>query len=63
MVAGFDINVVHCAINEIPFDAEIVITHETLAGRARTRVPNAEIIPIKNFINSPEYDKLVNRLL
>ena len=56
--AGFDINVVHCAINEIPFDAEIVITHETLAGRARTRVPNAEIIPIKNFINSPHGTKV-----
>jgi len=61
--AGFDIDVVHCAINEIPANAEIVITHETLADRARTKVPKAEIIPIKNFINSPEYDKLVNRLL
>jgi len=61
--AGLDINVVHCAINEIPADAEIVITHETLADRARTKVPKAEIIPIKNFMNSPEYDKLVNRLL
>ena len=61
--AGFDIDVVHCAINEIPADAEIVITHETLANRARTRAPKAEIIPIKNFMNSPEYDKLVNRLI
>ncbi|MGH4140214.1 PTS mannitol transporter subunit IICB [Clostridium sp.] len=61
--AGFDIEVVHCAINEIPIDAELVITHETLADRARSRAPKAEIIPIKNFINSPEYDKLVNRLL
>jgi len=61
--AGFDINVVHCAINEIPTDAEVVITHETLADRAKTRAPKAEIITIKNFINSPEYDKLVNRLL
>jgi mannitol PTS system EIICBA or EIICB component len=60
--AGFDIDVVHCAIDEIPADAQIVITHETLADRARTKVPKAEIIPIKNFMNSPEYDKLVNRL-
>ena len=61
--AGLDVEVEHCAINEIPDDAQIVITHETLADRARTKVPKAEIIPIKNFMNSPEYDKLVNRLL
>ena len=60
---GINIDVVHCAINEIPADAKIVITHETLAARARTKAPKAEIISIKNFINSPEYDKLVNRLL
>jgi len=60
--AGLNIEVVHCAVDEIPFDAEIVITHESLAERARSKAPNAEHISIKNFMNSPEYDALVKRL-
>lgn len=60
--AGLDIDVVNAAIEDIPADAEIVITHETLTERAKTVAPQAEHISIKNFINSPEYDGLVSRL-
>ncbi|VBB09444.1 phosphotransferase system eiic, partial [Lucifera butyrica] len=60
--AGLDIEVVNCAIEDIPVDAEIVITHESLTERARSMAPKAEHISIKNFVNSPEYDALVNRL-
>ena len=60
--AGLDIEVVNCAIENIPSDAEIVITHENLAERAKNTAPKAEHIGIKNFLNSPEYDELVNRL-
>lgn len=61
--AGLNIEVVHCAVDEIPADAEIVITHESLTGRAKSKAPKAEHIAIKNFMSSPEYDALVNRLL
>ncbi|WP_127836988.1 PTS mannitol transporter subunit IICB [Clostridium prolinivorans] len=61
--AGLNIEVVHCAVDEVPSDAEIVITHESLTDRARRKAPNAEHISIKNFMNSPEYDELVKRLL
>jgi PTS system mannitol-specific IIC component len=60
--AGLNIEVVNCAINELPSDAQMVVTHESLADRARSKAPNAELITIKNFIDSPEYEKLVNRL-
>lgn len=60
--AGLNIEVVHCAVDEIPADAEIVITHESLTDRAKSKAPNAEHISIKNFMNSPEYDALVKRL-
>jgi PTS system mannitol-specific IIC component len=60
--AGLNIEVVNFAVDEIPADAEIVITHESLTERARTRAPKAEHISIKNFMNSPEYDDLVKRL-
>ncbi len=60
--AGLNIEVIHCAVDEIPSDAEIVITHESLTDRAKDKAPKAEHISIKNFISSPEYDALVKRL-
>jgi mannitol PTS system EIICBA or EIICB component len=59
---GLDIVVVNAAIEEIPADADVVITHESLTARAKKSRPNAEHISIKDFLNSPEYDNLVNRL-
>jgi PTS system mannitol-specific IIC component len=60
--AGLNIEVVNFAVNEVPVDAEIVVTHESLTDRARSRAPKAEHISIKNFMNAPEYDALVKRL-
>jgi mannitol PTS system EIICBA or EIICB component len=60
--AGLKIEVVNCAIEDIPADAELVVTHESLTERARAIASKAEHISIKNFMNSPEYDELVKRL-
>jgi PTS system mannitol-specific IIC component len=60
--AGIDITVINTAVNELPSDADIVITQRTLTERAKTKLPTAEHISIENFLNSPEYDQLVKRL-
>ncbi|WP_139991054.1 PTS mannitol transporter subunit IICB [Paenibacillus paridis] len=60
--AELPITVINTAINDIPGDADIVITHKTLTDRARQKAPNAEHISIDNFLKSPEYDLLVQRL-
>ncbi|MDQ8738329.1 PTS mannitol transporter subunit IICBA [Paenibacillus sp. LHD-38] len=60
--AELPITVINTAINDIPSDADIVITHKTLTDRARQKAPNAEHISIDNFLKSPEYDLLVQRL-
>ncbi|NLM12249.1 MAG: PTS mannitol transporter subunit IICB, partial [Epulopiscium sp.] len=60
--AGLDVKVVNKPIEQIPADAEIVITHESLTARAKSMAPNAEHISIQNFINDPQYDILVDRL-
>ncbi|MFD3257058.1 PTS mannitol transporter subunit IICB [Paenibacillus lentus] len=60
--AGVPVTVINTAINDIPDDADIVITHKTLTDRARMKNPNAEHISIDNFLKSPEYDVLVERL-
>ncbi|MBC8014293.1 MAG: PTS mannitol transporter subunit IICBA [Sporomusaceae bacterium] len=61
--AGLNIEVVNCAIEAIPTDAQVVVTHESLTERAKKIAANAEHISISNFLNSPKYDELVNRLL
>lgn len=61
--AGLEgITVINTAINEIPADADVVVTQKTLTERAKDRVPEAEHISIENFLNSPEYEALVKRL-
>lgn len=60
--AGLDIIVVNTSLDEIPSDADIVITHESLAERAKAKAGNAELIAIDQFVGNPVYDELVNRL-
>src|SRR5699024_2331389 len=60
--ADLDIFVTNTAINDIPADADIVITHKDLTDRAKAKIPDVEHISVENFLNSPKYDELVNRL-
>ncbi|GAB6108043.1 PTS mannitol transporter subunit IICB [Fusibacter bizertensis] len=60
--AGLDIEVVNTSLDDIPADADIVITHESLAERAKTKITKAELITIDQFVGNPLYDELVNRL-
>ncbi|PAV31279.1 PTS mannitol transporter subunit IIBC [Virgibacillus profundi] len=60
--ADIDIFVTNKAINEIPDDADIVITHKDLTDRAKMKLPTAEHISVENFLNSPKYEELVQRL-
>jgi PTS system mannitol-specific IIC component len=60
--AGLDIAVDNFAVDEVPEDTDIVLVHEDLADRAKSAVPDAECLTIDNFMNSPVYDELVERL-
>lgn len=60
--AGIDITVKHSAVSEIPRDAQVVFTQESLAARALQSVPNAKIVTIKNFLDNTTYDEFVNSL-
>jgi PTS system mannitol-specific IIC component len=60
--AGLRIDVIHTSIDEIPTNAKLVVTHKNLEARAKTRVPDAEIVTITNFVGAPEYDQLVEKL-
>lgn len=60
--AGIDIEVTNSAINQIPDDADIVITQKNLTDRAKTKIPEARHISVENFLNSPKYDELIEQL-
>ncbi|MCB2291766.1 PTS mannitol transporter subunit IICBA [Clostridium sp. CS001] len=57
--AGFNIEVVNCAVDNIPKDAQVVITHESLAGRAKASAPKAHYIPVKDFLKNDAFEKLL----
>lgn len=59
---SINVEVEHFAIDDIPKNTQLVITHESLSGRARSVVPQAEIYTITNFMDSKQYDELVKRL-
>ncbi|ASU23627.1 PTS mannitol transporter subunit IICBA [Vibrio qinghaiensis] len=61
--AGLAIHVTNLAINSLPENAEIVITHKDLTGRARTHAPSAQHISLSNFLDSEMYNQLVTQLL
>lgn len=60
--AGLDIEVTNTAINQLPPDADIVVTHQNLTDRAKEKLPNAFHISVENFLNSPKYDELIEML-
>ena len=51
--AGLEINVDHSPVNLIPADADVVVAHQGLAGRAREVAENAGVITINMFMNDP----------
>jgi mannitol PTS system EIICBA or EIICB component len=60
--AELDIEVTNTAINNLPSDADVVVTHKDLTDRAKAKLPNAQHISVENFLNSPKYDELINNL-
>lgn len=60
--ADLDLSVSNTSINNLPEDADIVVTHKDLTDRAKDKLPNAHHISVDNFLNSPKYDELVEEL-
>ncbi len=60
--AGLGIEVINTAINNLPNDADVVVTHKDLTDRAKAKLPKAVHISVENFLNSPKYDELVEGL-
>lgn len=60
--AGMDVQVSHFALNDVPKDTTVIVTHQSLVERAKSHCPNAVIFPITNFMGGKEYDEIVEQL-
>lgn len=61
--AGFtNISITNCAIENIPADAQIVVSHEKLAERAIKASPQAEHIFVTDFLQNNVFDILSQRI-
>ncbi|MGG3871918.1 PTS mannitol transporter subunit IICB [Brevibacillus laterosporus] len=60
--AGIDVEVTNKAINDLPKNVDIVVTHKSLTERAKQTVPQAHHISVDNFLSSPKYDELTTYL-
>ncbi len=58
-----NISVTNSAINSLPSDVDLVITHRDLTERAMRQVPQAQHISLTNFLDSGLYTNLTERLV
>ena len=49
----------HAPVDEVPEDAQLVISHVNLTERAKASSPQARHFSVTNFVNAPEYDEIV----
>ncbi|EKO3495543.1 PTS mannitol transporter subunit IICBA [Vibrio fluvialis] len=61
--ANLKIDVTNLAINNLPGDVDIVVTHRDLTDRARKHAANAKHISLTNFLDNSLYDNLVADLV
>jgi PTS system mannitol-specific IIC component len=57
-----DIEVIHSSVDEIPQDADLIVCHNNLSGRAKSANPRANLVGITDFLNAPEYEGLIGQL-
>lgn len=62
--AMLNMNVVHVSVNDIPEDADLIITNKVLEGRAKQAIKEKDIpiLTISNFLDGNEYDVIVKYL-
>ncbi|PWC19902.1 PTS mannitol transporter subunit IICBA [Brenneria roseae subsp. roseae] len=58
-----NISVTNSAINSLPDDVDLVITHRDLTERAMRHAPQAQHISLTNFLDSNLYSDLATRLV
>lgn len=56
---GTGVRVIPCALDELPPDAELVMSHKGFAHLVRPRVPGAVVMVFQSFFDDPAFDAVV----
>ncbi len=59
---NLNISVTNTSVDNIPENAQIVVTHKNLVDRVMKKNGNVEIVPISNFLKDPLLDELYERI-
>lgn len=59
--AGYEVEVKNFAIEKVPSDADVVVTHESLETRA-VKATGLPVVTIKNFMHDPALDDLLDTI-
>ncbi|MCW4457572.1 PTS mannitol transporter subunit IICB [Microbacterium sp. MPKO10] len=57
-----DVKVTNQAIANLTGDADLIVTQHELTERAQQKSPNSIHVSVDNFMNSPKYDEVVQRV-
>ncbi|MCP3421102.1 PTS mannitol transporter subunit IICB [Nocardioides pinisoli] len=57
-----EVTVVNKAIANLDDSYDLVVSHQDLTDRARQKTPSAEHVSVDNFMASPRYDEIVERV-
>ena len=59
---GSDVEVGHSPVTQIPDDADLIMTHRSLEGAARARVPDKVVVPFDMFLGDPAFERVVQAI-
>lgn len=60
--AKLDMEVIHSPIGQTPDNADVIVTHQSLAAQARSSFPDKVIVTFMLFFGDPTVKKLVETL-
>ena len=55
----YPVEVTHTPVEEIPADADVIVTHQQLADRVRAAAPGVPVVPFMLFLGDPAVAKVV----
>lgn len=58
-----DVEVRHVPVQNLPADARVVVTHQSLSALAREKAPGAVVVPFQLFIGDPAVAGLVSAIV
>ena len=62
-LAGLEVKVRNCAVDQVPDATDLIVCQRGLAERVKSTNPGKEVVIIDNFLSDPALDMLLERLI